>query len=258
MGGTKKNSQLVAKSVSRASTLNRKIVAAGRGRVIQNPRVREEILRLCGKEKPKVVYLGTATYESESGYDLQAKGFLDHGCTVEHLRLTAKSDIPDRKSISQAIRAADIIAVSGGNTLFAVTRWRKLGVDRMLKDALDRGAVMCGGSAGAICWFDGGHSDSRDPTTVRFPKPNLSEQEKKNWSYIRVKGLGFIPGLCCPHHDTTQSNGIPRSEDFDQMLRRKSTEIGIGIDDQAALVIDGNKWKVISTDSSSGITIKVG
>jgi hypothetical protein len=63
--------------------------------------------------------------------------------------------------------AADIIAVSGGNTLFGVNRWKRLGVDTMLREASERGAVMVGGSAGAICWFDGGHSDSFDPTTVR-------------------------------------------------------------------------------------------
>lgn len=62
----------------------------------------------------------------------------------------------------------------------------------MLREALDRGVVRCGGSAGAICWFDGGHSDSRDPTTVKSPKPNLTEEDKKKWKYIRVKGLGFL------------------------------------------------------------------
>lgn len=228
-------------------------------RVIQVDNIRNQIIELAGKKNPNVVYLGTATYESESGFDLQAKGFESSGCTVVHLKLTDMSSAPSKKEIAETIAAADIIAASGGNTLFAVTRWRRLGVDRMLKAALDRGAVMCGGSAGAICWFDGGHSDSRDPTTVRFPDPNLSEDAKSDWKYIRVSGLGFLPGICCPHHDTTQSNGVPRANDFDAMLmRQRNPETGIAIDDQAVLVVDGDRFRVMSTgaDADAKVTVK--
>jgi len=52
----------------------------------------------------------------------------------------------------------------------------------------------------------------------------------KAWDYIRVEGLGFLPGLVCPHHDKTQSNGVLRASDFDEMLMRHSSELGIGID----------------------------
>ena len=100
-----------------------------------------------------------------------------------------------------------------------------------LRRAMERGAVMCGGSAGAICWFDGGHSDSFDPDTFRGPMlagavdggaeaaGGADGGEKKPWEYIRVSGLGWLPGLVCPHHDRTQSNGVPRAADFDAMPR---------------------------------------
>lgn len=156
----------------------RRIVAAGRGRVIQSPPVRAEILRLARESAGKtaqlrVAYLGTATFDKQDAYDLQARGFADDcGCIVDRVNLTdfteAKKNL---KTIAQILEGADIIAVSGGNTLFAMTRWRRLGVDKMLRRAMDRGAVLCGGSAGAICWFDGGHSDSRDPTTTLHVRP---------------------------------------------------------------------------------------
>jgi dipeptidase E len=150
----------------------RKFVVAGRGRVIQSPGIRDEIKRLTGKENPHVVYLGTATYDQESPYQMQAAGFADVGCTVEHLKLTDVKKSPDTISkIKTSIRAADIIAVSGGNTLFAIKQWRKFGLDKLLKEVSENGTVMCGGSAGAICWFDGGHSDSRDPTTLLHVDP---------------------------------------------------------------------------------------
>ena len=144
-----------------------RIVAAGRGRIIQHPNIKREILKLSGKTKSHVVYLGAATFESDAGYDAQAKGFLDDGCTVEHLKLTELSNSRlNKQSIKASIRKADIIAVSGGNTLFAMNKFRQLGVDKMLHEAMNRGCVMSGGSAGAICWFGSGHSDSRDPTTI--------------------------------------------------------------------------------------------
>ena len=204
-----------------------------------------------------MLYLGTATYESQSGWDLQAEGFKTAGCDVHHLKLSDTKTTPPRETIKTLINNADIIAVSGGNTLFAMTRWRRLGLDKLLRQAMDNSAVLCGGSAGAICWFDGGHSDSRDPTTVKSPSPSLSAEDKKSWRYIRVTGLGLLPGLCCPHHDTTQSNGVPRATDFDAMLLRHSRETGVCIDDQAAISVDGNSWRVLSTDGTSGVAIKV-
>ena len=152
----------------------RKFVAAGRGRVIQSPSIRNEIKNLSGKENPHVVYLGTASYDQDSPYQLQAAGFTEIGCTVERLNLIGVKKIQSEiNKIKESIRNADIIAISGGNTLFAMKLWRRFGIDNLLKEASNNGAVMCGGSAGAICWFDGGHSDSRDPTTFLHVDPKF-------------------------------------------------------------------------------------
>ena len=51
------------------------------------------------------------------------------------------------------------------------------------------------------------------------------EDDAKEWDYIRVNGLGFVPGLCCPHHDRVQSNGVLRAADFDEMMLRHPTEV---------------------------------
>jgi dipeptidase E len=151
----------------------RKIVAAGRGRVIQSPVIRDTIKRLSGKANPHVVYLGTASYDQDSAYELQAAGFTEIGCTVERLNLVGMKKKSSGSQIKSSIEKADIIAVSGGNTLFAMKQWRRLGVDTLLRNASENGVVLCGGSAGAICWFDGGHSDSRDPTTLLHVDPKF-------------------------------------------------------------------------------------
>ena len=72
------------------------------------------------------------------------------------------------------------------------------------------------------------------------------------WEYIRVPGLGFLPGLLCPHHDRTQSNGVLRSEDFANMLARHPGETGIAIDHFAALVIAEGSYRTLALPGKPG------
>lgn len=125
---------------------------------------------------------------------------------------------------------------------------------------------------GAICWFDGGHSDSADPASYRLSKLKANEaesdekEEKKgdeneikadidpsnDWEYIRVDGLGIWPGLICPHYDQTQSNGVLRMTDFDSMMKRHPYELGIGIDHYAALEVNGDEFRILSVPGEIG------
>lgn len=177
--------------------------------------------------------------------------------------------------LRKTVAAAGVIVVSGGNTLYAVDRFNAVGLTPLLRAAMERGAVLSGGSAGAICWFDGGHSDSMDPDSYRDSmlvaqtaaaaahadaEADADESSAapegggaaKAWEYIRVPGLGFLPGLCCPHHDRIQSNGVPRAEDFEAMMRRHGQEVGIAIDHWAALVIDGEDYRILAISDKPG------
>ena len=239
----------------------RRVVACGRGRDICAPPIRDTIIALTCKATPSLLYLGTPAFESPDALRMQTEGFAKMGCAVAELDLTTpplgRPGSEAHKQLTAAIAAADIIAVSGGNTLFAMARWSQLGVPQLLHQAMQRGAVMCGGSAGAICWFDGGHSDSLDPASVLEPALELTEADKKNWAYVRVAGIGLIPGLCCPHHDQVQSNGVLRATDFDRMLLRNPAEVGICIDNEAAWVVDGDSWRVVSAREGAGVMKKV-
>ncbi|KNC74069.1 hypothetical protein, variant [Sphaeroforma arctica JP610] len=198
----------------------------------------------------------------------QTERFKEAGCTIDCLNVAI--DTPPTQRIVEAVQKADIVVVSGGNTLYAVDRWVKLGIDKLLRQAVERRVVMCGGSAGAICWFDSGHSDSMDPDSYR--KNKLAEgsdsrddsaapesaDDAKPWKYIRVNGMGFLPGLCCPHHDRVQSNGVLRAVDFDEMLQRHPGETGICIDHWAALVVNGDSYTVISPEGTAGSVTATG
>jgi len=104
---------------------------------------------------------------------------------------------PSAREIERKILSADIIYVGGGNTLYMMRVWRRLGVERLLRTAYEEGIVLAGISAGAICWFDSGHSDS------------MSFYNPRDWQYINVKGLGLIKGVHCPHYNS-MTRGVAR------------------------------------------------
>lgn len=238
-----------------------KIYAAGSGLgMFSLPETVREILDLAGLDRPaNVLYLGTATYDAPDPERAQTLRFVEMGCNVTSLRISWRDSPPGgRSAMRAAFDAADVLVVSGGNTLYAVDRFRKLGIDAEIRRAADRGVVLAGGSAGAIVWFDGGHSDSMKPGSFKNPpgpllRPDLTPEEwSKDWTYVRVPGLGMLPGLLCPHYDKIGENGTPRAEDFNGMVRRHPGERAIGVDNWAAIIIDGDQYSVISRNGKSG------
>eukprot|EP00977_Amphora_coffeiformis_P023879 scaffold14635_cov201-Amphora_coffeaeformis.AAC.12 len=234
---------------------------------MNEPTIAQAVLQLTEKQPVKVAYVGTATYDLEGPRMRQTEQFVRQGCKVESLNVAMSGLTQEGQEL---IDSADIIIVSGGNTLYAMDRWKILGLDETFRQAMERGAVLTGGSAGAICWFDGGHSDSMDPETWKDAMSAAStiegdessnapeSQDAKEWVYIRIQGLKLLPGLVCPHHDKVQSNGVLRATDFDSMLLRHPTELGIGIDHWAALQVNGDSYTVLSIPDKEGSVLPDG
>ena len=233
---------------------------------MHEPAIVDAVLRLASKPAKECLlcYLGTATYDLAANREKQVSGFRSRGVAVEALDVACMPPSPG--AVEALLARADIVLVSGGNTLFAVDRWRRFGLDEELRKAAARGCVLTGGSAGAICWFDAGHSDSADPESyanamlaggsAEASTQGASGSDAKPWEYIRCGGLGVLPGLCCPHHDRTQSNGVLRAVDFDGMLRRHNGETGVCIDHFAALVVDGADYSILSLDGKPGTALE--
>lgn len=215
-----------------------KIVAIGGG---ENPHINEDgvkrpyeikkidtaIVKLAGKKKPKMLFIPTASYDSESYYKIISNSFTKLGCIMDVLYL---SELTDVKKIKKKILGADIVYVGGGNTLRMMTIWRKLGVDKILDRAYEKDIVLCGLSAGSICWFKCGSSDSR-----RFTSG--SDQ------LIKVTGLGYINALHCPHYDTEPH----RQADLKRMMENTNKLVAIALDDCTALEVIDNKYRIITT-----------
>jgi dipeptidase E len=211
----------------------RVIVAIGGGNIRTRATlpIDREIIRLSRKKNPKLLFIPTASSDSEEYWEHVQKyfgGFLK--CKTDVLFLVKEH--PSREDIQKKIRSADIIYVGGGNTLLMMRVWRRLGVDQILLSAYENGTVLSGISAGSICWFDSGHSDS------------MSFYNPRNWRYIKVKGLGLIHGIHCPHYNGV-TLGVPRRHHFREMIR-KTGGVGIAIENHCALVcIDGQVSRVI-------------
>ena len=232
---------------------------------MHEPAIVDAVLKLARKPAKEVLlaYLGTATYDLAANREKQVSGFRSRGVAVEALDVARMPPTPG--AVEALLARADIVLVSGGNTLFAVDRWKRFGLDEELRKAAARGCVLTGGSAGAICWFDAGHSDSADPDSyadamlaggsAAASTQGASGGDAKSWEYIRCGGLGVLPGLCCPHHDRTQSNGVLRAVDFDGMLRRHNGETGVCIDHFSALVVDGADYEVLSLEGKPGTAL---
>lgn len=241
-------------------------VLGGSGPSIMHlPEIVDAVLKLAGKPAKDCVlcYLGKATYDLPANRDKQVDGFRSRGVAVEALDVARVSPAPG--AVEALLARADIVLVSGGNTLFAVDRWRRVGLDEALRKAAARGCVLTGGSAGAICWFDAGHSDSADPesyadamlagASAAESTYGAASANAKPWNYIRCGGLGVLPGLCCPHHDRIQSNGKLRADDVDTMMLRHAGETGVCIDHFAALVVDAADYSILSLEGKLGTAL---
>jgi len=211
-----------------------KIVAIGGGEIgrpgypVETTKIDKEIIRLSGKKRPRLLFIPTASGDAEDYIKSVEKHFGQRlGCKVDTLLLVKTQ--PNKKEIRDKIFGADIIYVGGGNTLKIMNRWRQLGVDKLLIEAHRRGIVMSGLSAGAICWFKYGLSDSR-----KF--------NNKTADFIRVAGLGLINALCCPHYDIEKA----RPGALRKMMKR-SVGVAIALDNCAALEVVDGRYRIIAS-----------
>lgn len=218
--------------------MNKYIVAIGGGKIrqLKTLAIDKEIVSLTGKTHPRLLFIPTASSDSKNYVQAVEKVYCKKlGCKTDSLLLLREK--PSKKEIEENILSADIIYVGGGNTLKMMKLWRLLGVDKLLKSAYNNGTVLCGISAGAICWFEYGHSDS-----MSFHYPD-------NWDYIRVKGTGLLKGLLCPHYDG-QTRSIKRKKSFSRMIE-KVGGLGIAIDNHAAIIFHNDSFRIINSKKDS-------
>ena len=177
-----------------------------------NPLLDDYLLAQAGVDRPRVAWLGTAMGDSPRGIAMFHRAMQARDVRASHVSLFDRSG-PD---LATTLLQQDVIYVGGGNTANLLAIWRVHGVDRILAEAWQRGIVLGGVSAGMICWFEAGVTDSFGPLAA-LPD-----------------GLGLLPGSACPHYD-----GEAERRPTYRRLVSEGFPAGVAADDGAALVFRG-------------------
>jgi|TARA_B100001013_G_scaffold343582_1_gene271600 aminopeptidase N len=162
------------------NNIDRQIIAIGGGGFGRDPKhtkIEQYILNQTNKEKPNILFLPTASAEDKSYIDNYYACFGSLSCKPNHISFFSRTP-----KLNGLFNKADIIYVGGGNTKSMLAVWREWKVDILLRRAYEKGIVMSGVSAGAICWFKQGITDSW--------ASNLNT----------IDCLGFLDEMCCPHY----------------------------------------------------------
>ncbi len=196
---------------------SRNIIAIGGGGFGAYPGqgiIENYILKQTKKKNPRICFIPTATGDNEAYKVNFYSTFTRLDCRPSHLDFFKRT--PELKNF---ILNQDAIFVGGGNTKSMLAVWKEWGLDKILKKAYLSGTVMSGVSAGAICWFQNGITDSWASNLKIMPC------------------LNFIKGTCCPHYDE-EPERKPAVKNF--LLKNKIKNV-YAVDGGAALHIKDEK-----------------
>ncbi len=196
------------------------IGGGGFGRNISSCLIEKYLLKLSGKQRPKICFLPTATGDDDTYIVRFYSIFARLDCLPSHINFFKRTT-----DIHSHIMNQDLVFVGGGNTKSMLAIWNDWGMSELLNDAYNQGIIMSGVSAGAICWFTSGITDSWDKELRILPC------------------LDFIRGTCCPHYDEEPTR-IPFVK---KMLYEQKLSNCISIEGGAAMhFINGKPYKNIS------------
>ena len=159
----------------------RQIIAIGGGgfgREIKNLKIEKYIVSQSTKKNPSICFIPTATGDDRDYINNFYKAFDSLNCKTSHIDFFKRTI-----KLKEHIYKQDIIFVGGGNTKSMLAVWKEWELDKILYEAYKNGIIMSGVSAGAICWFTNGITDSfKDHQSI-------------------LSCLNFVNGICCPHYD---------------------------------------------------------
>tara|TARA_Y100001970_G_scaffold275558_1_gene376956 strand:- start:66 stop:764 length:699 start_codon:yes stop_codon:yes gene_type:complete len=192
------------------------IGGGGFGRNPNKPLIEEYIVNQSNTSKPNILFIPTASAE-DKGYTVNFyKAFGQFNTSLSLLNFFQRTP-----RLDSLINKQDIIYVGGGNTKSMIAVWKEWKLDKLLHKAYDRGAILCGVSAGSICWFDKGITDSW--------ASNLNIMDC----------LSILPGTCCPHYDSEAD----RRPIVHKLIKENTISDCYASEDGAAIHFDNGKVK---------------
>ncbi len=184
--------------------------------------IAEEAKKIAGDRRACGLFLPTASHDCMPYYNTFHKVYTGKFGLKTDVALTVGREW-DRDKMREKFARADFLYVGGGNTVFMLEEWERSGLLRLIEEAYERGALLCGLSAGAICWFEEMYSDS------------VVEGE-----YAMYRGLGWLKGKISPHYNE-------RMLDFDEIVRYNKYRAW-GLENGAAVeFVNGEAVKTVSS-----------
>ena len=212
----------------------RRIIAIGGGELRERTTlaIDEYIANLAkeraGERRANALFIPTASHDFMPYYNTFHKVYTGVFNIKTDVALSVFKEV-DLEKLKGKFEKADMIYVGGGDTVFMIDSWKQSGILPLLKDAYERGVIIAGLSAGAICWFTDMYTDSEQA---------LGEGEK----YAMFKGLGWVDGTISPHYGA-------RMLDFDKIVCYNNFR-ALGLEDNSALVIE--EGQVVKSLTSGG------
>jgi dipeptidase E len=179
------------------------------------------VLAQAHTPEPAVTFVPTASGDADSYIVRFYTAFAGLPCRPSHLPLFRRPP-----AFRAYLLAQDVIYVGGGNTKSMLAVWREWGLPELLRESWAAGIILAGISAGAMCWFEQGVTDSFAGALRPLPC------------------LGFLPGSCCPHYDGEAA----RRPTYHQLLHTGAISSGFAIDDGAAIhFVDTDVHRVVAS-----------
>ncbi len=220
--------------------MDKYVIAIGGGEIKNKTtlKIDEYIANLAkahaGEKRANALFIGTASHDSMPYFNSFRKTYTSVFDIKAEVALMVYGEM-NYEHIAQKILNADCIYVGGGDTLFMLEQWKEKGIDKLIIDAYNRGTIICGLSAGAICWFD-----------IMYTDFEIMRGESNE--YTIKKGLGILDGCVSPHYDE-------RVEDFKSALIKSGIKSAYGIQNDSAIVFKNGQ--PVKTLSSGGKVMKL-
>ena len=198
-------------------------VGTGLWGVMRPGRIFLRALELSGKDRPRVLFLLTASGDDPQYLAAMYSALADTQCDVDHLAVFPQPNRP----VDDAIAAADVIWVGGGSVANLLALWRLHGIDAALRSAWNSGTVLGGVSAGSICWHVGGPTDSFGATLRPV-----------------TDALGLLPYGNGVHYDSEEQ----RRPLLHELVRSGTLPMSYATDDRVAIVYRGTEPVEVVSD----------
>ena len=208
-----------------------RIIAISSGDLESTKKINEYAFNMLTSTSKNILFVSTASNDSDGYIEAFLGAFSHMGCEVSSLKLATQ--VYDIEEIQEKVSWADIIYVGGGDTIFMINIWKKYGFDEILKDVYKNDkAILMGISAGAICWFNCGCTDSELAL--------VKEGATYGWAndMLNIHNYAF-----CPHYED-------RVDDFEVLMKEKNIN-GLALESNTAFVEENGKICYIKSSKES-------